>query len=57
MESEVTIVLRDVPYRVIGDCIGVEKGAYVLVRDKQTVLCAIGDFDSVSEFEYQSIIA
>lgn len=56
MESEVTIVLRDIPYRVIGDCIGVEKGAYVLVRDKQAVLCAIGDFDSVSEFEYQSII-
>lgn len=56
MESEVTIVLRDVPYLVIGDCVGVEKGAYVLVRDQQSVLCAIGDFDSVSELEYQSII-
>jgi thiamine pyrophosphokinase len=56
MESEVTLVLRDVPYDVIGDCVGVEKGAYALVRDKQTVLCAIGDFDSVSELEYQSII-
>lgn len=57
MESEVTLVLRDVPYDVIGDCVGVEKGAYTLVRDKQTVLCAIGDFDSVSELEYQSIIS
>lgn len=57
MESEVTLVLRDVPYKVIGDCVGVEKGTYALVRDKQTVLCAIGDFDSVSELEYQSIIS
>jgi thiamine pyrophosphokinase len=56
MESEVTLVLRDVPYHINGDCVGVEKGATALVRDKQTVLCAIGDFDSVSELEYQSII-
>lgn len=56
MESQVTLVLRDVPYSVIGDCVGVETGAYVLVRDNQTVICAIGDFDSVSEIEYQAII-
>lgn len=55
MESEVSLILRDCPYRVIGDCVGVETGAYALVRDKQAIVCALGDFDSVSSKEFELI--
>jgi len=55
MESEVSIVLRDCPYRVIGDCVGVETGAYALVRDKQELVCALGDFDSVNKEQFELI--
>jgi len=57
MESEVTLVLRDVPYVLRGDCVGVELGAYALVRDLHSLECAIGDFDSVSAQEYELIKA
>ncbi len=55
MESEVTLVLRDVPYQVKGDCVGVERGAYALVRDQHALVCAIGDFDSINVNEYEVI--
>lgn len=55
MESEVSLILRDCAYRVMGDCVGVETGAYALVRDKQAVVCALGDFDSVTKKEFELI--
>ena len=55
MESEVTLVLRDVPYVVKGDCVGVELGAYALVRDHHSLVCAIGDFDSIDHKQYEMI--
>jgi thiamine pyrophosphokinase len=55
MESEVSLILRDCAYRVIGDCVGVETGAYALVRDKHTIVCALGDFDSVTKEEFELI--
>lgn len=55
MESEVTLVLRDVPYELRGDCVGVELGAYALIRNHHSLVCAIGDFDSVKEEEFKLI--
>lgn len=55
MESEVTLVLRDVPYVVKGDCVGVELGAFALVRDQHSLVCAIGDFDSIDHEQYEIV--
>lgn len=55
MESEVTLVLRDVSYDVKGDCVGVEHGAYALIRNHHSLVCAIGDFDSISDSQYKLI--
>lgn len=57
METEVSLILRDVPYVKRGSCVGVERGALAILAQRDELSFALGDFDSVSEEEFTLIQA
>ncbi|HCT62575.1 MAG TPA: thiamine diphosphokinase [Erysipelotrichaceae bacterium] len=55
METEVSLILRDVSYIKRGTCIGVECGALAILAQGDKLSLALGDFDSVSAEEFALI--
>ncbi len=55
MESEVSLILRDVSYVKRGACIGVERGALAILNQEDELDFALGDFDSVTKQEFNHI--
>ena len=55
MESEVSLMLRHVPYVRRGTCIGVERGALAILEQGDELAFALGDFDSVTKSEFDHI--
>ncbi|QIK70225.1 thiamine diphosphokinase [Erysipelothrix sp. HDW6C] len=53
--SKVTLVLGDFEGAVEGDVIGVDYGALVCINKGLSIKLACGDFDSVTEAEYEQI--
>ena len=53
---QVNILLKRLPKQtLIGDCIGVERGALALCDTDYPLVLALGDFDSVNQAEKQII--
>ena len=52
METEVSLILRDVPYVKRGSCVGVERGALAILAQGDKLSLALGDFDSVTAEEF-----
>ena len=55
METEVSLILRDVPYVKRGSCVGVERGALAILAQDDKLSLALGDFDSVTAEEFALI--
>lgn len=57
METEVSLILRDVSYIKRGSCVGVERGALAILAQGDKLNLALGDFDSVTPDEFTLIEA